>query len=250
MSFDWTTFALEILNFLVLVWILKRFLYQPVLALLDARQARINAETAHAGQKLAEAEALRLEYESRLAQWRDDCALSRRQLEEDLARERAAALENLKKSLADEAAKARVRDEALAAAREAVVAREAVSAAYTEVAAMLQRLASAELTARLALVCQEDLAVLAEDDLATLRKAAAALDTASPVEIVAAHPLDAETRAHLAQALAKAAGRPLQTVFKESPELIAGLRVVIGECQLHANLADELAFFNRQASHG
>jgi F-type H+-transporting ATPase subunit b len=250
MSFDWTTFALEILNFLVLAWLLKRFLYQPVLALLDARQARINAEATHAGQKLAEAEALRLDYEARLAQWRDDCALSRRQLEEDLARERAAALENLKKSLADEAAKARARDEALAAAREAAVAREAVSAAYSEAAAMLQRLASVELTARLARLCQEDLAALAEDDLATLRKAAAALDAASPVEIIAAHPLDAETRAHLGQALAEAAGRPLQAVFKEAPELIAGLRVGVGECQLHANLADELAFFKQQARHG
>ena len=39
MQFDWTTFVLEVLNFLVLLWILKRFLYQPVLDVLDARQA-------------------------------------------------------------------------------------------------------------------------------------------------------------------------------------------------------------------
>ena len=33
MAFDWTTFGLEIINFLALLWILKRFLYRPVLAL-------------------------------------------------------------------------------------------------------------------------------------------------------------------------------------------------------------------------
>ena len=33
MELDWTTFVLEIVNFLVLVWILQRYLYRPVLAL-------------------------------------------------------------------------------------------------------------------------------------------------------------------------------------------------------------------------
>ena len=39
MQIDWTTFALEIINFLVLVWILKRFLYRPVLDTLARRRA-------------------------------------------------------------------------------------------------------------------------------------------------------------------------------------------------------------------
>ena len=39
MEFDWTTFALEALNFLVLVWLLKRFFYRPVLAVIEARRA-------------------------------------------------------------------------------------------------------------------------------------------------------------------------------------------------------------------
>ena len=39
MDFDWTTFALEVLNFLVLVWLLKRFFYRPVLAAIEARRA-------------------------------------------------------------------------------------------------------------------------------------------------------------------------------------------------------------------
>ena len=49
MQIDWTTFALEILNFLVLVWILKHFFYQPVLAVLDKRRASVEKETADAG---------------------------------------------------------------------------------------------------------------------------------------------------------------------------------------------------------
>ena len=43
MELDWTTFALEIINFLALIWILKRFLYRPVLATLGQRRAGIEA---------------------------------------------------------------------------------------------------------------------------------------------------------------------------------------------------------------
>ena len=31
MNIDWTSFSLEIINFLVLVWLLKHFLYKPVM---------------------------------------------------------------------------------------------------------------------------------------------------------------------------------------------------------------------------
>lgn len=39
MQIDWTTFVLEIVNFLALVWLLKRFLYTPVLDVLARRRA-------------------------------------------------------------------------------------------------------------------------------------------------------------------------------------------------------------------
>ena len=40
MTLSWPTFILEIVNFLVLVWILKRFLYQPILQAIEERKAR------------------------------------------------------------------------------------------------------------------------------------------------------------------------------------------------------------------
>ena len=41
MQLDWSTFILEILNFLILVWILKRFLYKPILTMIAERKAAI-----------------------------------------------------------------------------------------------------------------------------------------------------------------------------------------------------------------
>jgi F-type H+-transporting ATPase subunit b len=58
MSFSWSTFALQVVNFLVLVWLLKRFLFKPVSAIVARRKAEIaraqaEAETARQGAEQA-----------------------------------------------------------------------------------------------------------------------------------------------------------------------------------------------------
>lgn len=57
MLIDWFTVGAQLLNFLVLIWLLKRFLYQPILTALDAREHRISAELAAADQKKLQAQA-------------------------------------------------------------------------------------------------------------------------------------------------------------------------------------------------
>lgn len=41
MQLDWWTLALQTINFAILVWLLHRFLYKPVLAAIDARRSAI-----------------------------------------------------------------------------------------------------------------------------------------------------------------------------------------------------------------
>lgn len=249
MQLDWTTFILEIVNFLVLVWILQRFLYRPVLTMLDARQQRINEQTEHAERLHADAEALQRQYAARLEDWQQQQEAARRALDEELAQLRGSELEALQKTLADEQAKFKIRNQAAIATREAALAREAAAKAYSQAAAMLQRLASPQLTAAILDVFLEDLRQLPETEQAALRKAAAALIAASAVEITSAHPLSEEVQSRLGQALSVAAGQDLSFKFSTDPALIAGVRAVVGECQLHVNLADELAFFRRQTNH-
>jgi len=59
MLIDWFTVGAQALNFLVLVWLLKRFLYKPILGAIDARESRVAAELADADKKKAEAKAER-----------------------------------------------------------------------------------------------------------------------------------------------------------------------------------------------
>lgn len=99
MRFDWWTLALQTVNFAVLIWLLHRFLYKPMLAMIDARRAEV--EKQHADVAAAKAKA-----KNALAAIATERA--------GIAAERAAAL----KAAAAEA-------EAAAAARRAQAEREA-----------------------------------------------------------------------------------------------------------------------------
>lgn len=55
MLIDWFTVGAQTLNFLILVWLLKRFLYKPVLDAIDAREKRIAEKLADASARKAQA---------------------------------------------------------------------------------------------------------------------------------------------------------------------------------------------------
>ena len=65
MLIDWFTVGAQALNFIILVWLLKRFLYKPILNAVDAREKRIAAELADANAKKAEAQKERDEFHRR-----------------------------------------------------------------------------------------------------------------------------------------------------------------------------------------
>lgn len=56
MSVNWMTVVAQILNFLILIWLLKRFLYGPILQAMDKRQKHLSELQEAANQKSAQAE--------------------------------------------------------------------------------------------------------------------------------------------------------------------------------------------------
>ena len=63
MLIDWFTVGAQAVNFLVLIWLMKRYLYKPILQAIDAREQRIAAELADADARKAEAKKERDEFE-------------------------------------------------------------------------------------------------------------------------------------------------------------------------------------------
>jgi len=72
----------QILGFLILMWMLRKFAWGPVLAMLEARREKIAGEFREAEKRKADAEALRARYEQEL---RGIEAQARQRLQESIA---------------------------------------------------------------------------------------------------------------------------------------------------------------------
>lgn len=62
MGTDWFTLVAQIINFLVLVWLLKHFLYGPIINAMETREERIASRLQEAEQRIEEAEATQAKY--------------------------------------------------------------------------------------------------------------------------------------------------------------------------------------------
>src|SRR5476649_2079368 len=110
MLIDWFTVGAQALNFLILVWLLKRFLYRPVRGAIDAREKRIAAELADADARKAEAQRERDDFQGKnkafdeqraalLAQARGEAGAERGRLLDGARNEAQALRETLAKAM-------------------------------------------------------------------------------------------------------------------------------------------------------
>lgn len=242
MEFDWTTFALEIINFLILVWILKRFLYRPVLDVIARRRAGVEKMLADAKRIEAEAGELRQRCERELAQWEKDKEAAQARLREELAMERERLMAGLEASIAEERERRRVLDERRQHDFQRAVEEQGIAQGAAFSARLLGRVATPELEARLYVLLLEDLRSLRPEDKRAVTEAAAA--PGLELRVQSAFALDEGRRAELARVLAEVTGKTLPVEYRENPDLLAGFHVAIGPWILHANLRDELKFFS------
>ena len=248
MQFDWVTFVLEIVNFLILVWILKRFLYQPVLKTIARRKAAIDRTLADARTKTADAETLERQYRDRLSDWEKEKQALRAQLEQEINATRARRSAALDAALEQEREKRHTLDERKMNEWRTHAEEEAVVQSTQFAAKLLSRLATPELEARLVAIALEDVKHFSEAQLQALR--AACRDGDARMSVTSAFPLDESSRRALVQGFAEVTHAQLSAQFAEDPRLLAGLRVNIGSWVLHANLQDELKFFGGVARVG
>ena len=247
MDFDWTTFLLEIINFLILVWILKHFLYRPVLKVISERRSGIELEMADAKRIKSEAEDVRLRNERELSQWEQEKEAAKADLREELTTERTRLMGELEASVAEARERRRVLDERHQHEHMREVEEQAIAQGAAFVARLLSRLAAPELEARLYDLMLEDLHGLTKED----REAVAGV-AAMPglqIRVQSAFVLDAASRTALEHTLNEVLGKTLPVEYRENPELLAGLQLSIGPWMLHANLRDELKFFSGALRH-
>ncbi len=239
MLIDWFTVGAQALNFLILVWLMKRFLYQPILHAIDVREQRIATELANADAQKAEAQKERDEFQhkneefdqQRAALLREatDAAQAERQRLLDEARKAAAALrikqQEALRNEADtlhQAISRRTQQEVFAIARKALADLATTS---------LEECMGAVFTRRLRALDSAPKAGLAE-----------ALTTADdPALVRSAFDLPAEQRAVIQQALNETFSAEIPIRFETAPDLISGIELTTNGQKVAWSIADYLA---------
>ncbi len=242
MQLDWTTFAFEIVNFMVLLWILKRFLLRPVREAIARRQAAVAATITQAQTQAAEAQALKTQYEARMQAWDREREAGRTRLNDELARARSQRLAELEDALQIEREKEQVLQERRRQERARTLEDKAADQAADFARRLLSRLSGPALDARIAELVAEDLQALPETQRNDL---AAAAQSSREVEIISSHPLPPGAVDALHKALERALGSPPPVVQRIDPALVGGVRIAVGPWALEATLAHELAFFRQ-----
>ncbi len=238
MLIDWFTVAAQVINFLVLVWLLKRFLYRPILDAVDAREQRVAARLADAEARERAAGEARSALEAERA---------------SLARERAARLAaaDAEAEAAREALLAQARDDAaeLAARLEAALTlereseREALTRRIgTEVVALagqvLQDLAGESIQEHMAAALLERLRRLPADERAALAAALAGVGRAPLLRTAA--PLPAPMQQAYARAVAELAPESAPLRFEVAADLVGGAELVTDGHRFAWTVADYL----------
>jgi F-type H+-transporting ATPase subunit b len=219
MTIDWWTLGFQTVNVVILVWLLKRFFWRPVAAIIDQRRAAAQKD-------LAEAEAKRSQAATALAE--ND------QTRAGFAKEREAILaaghEEAERARTERLNQAATEAAALEAAAKAAIGKEQLAA----------ETAWAERSNRLAIDIAERLAARLDGPavraafLGWLLKAIRALpdparQTASAngaaLEAISAAPLDAADQDRYRKLIGEAFGAHPQIAFKTDPALIAGLEL-------------------------
>jgi len=244
MLIDWFTVGAQALNFLILVWLLKHFLYKPILNAIDAREKGIAAQLADATTKKAEAEKEQAEFQSKnkafdvqrsalLGKATDDAKTERDQLlnrarkdSDDLRALQAAALQNDQKRLGTEIVRL-TKEEVFGIARKT-----------------LADLATVSLEERMGEVFTRRLREM--DGKAKASFGAALKAGSEPAILRSTFALPADQRAAIQNALNETFSAQIRVNFETAPDALCGIELSAGGQKVAWSIADYLQSLDRK----
>lgn len=240
MLIDWFTVGAQVLNFIILVWLMRRFLYQPVLDAIAAREKKIAKQLADAAKTKKEAHQQQDEFQQKnhdfdeqrddlMRKARESAKAERERLQAEARQAAEAASVTRAKSLLTEAK--HLRDELTHQTQQQVfdIARRvlddlaAVSLEHRACEVFIQRLKSSEGKA-----------------LEPLGAALKGTSAGEPALLRTAFELPEKQRADLQAAIDTLFGQAIPLQFETAPELVSGIELSAQGQKLAWSISDYL----------
>jgi F-type H+-transporting ATPase subunit b len=246
MPIKWFVVVAQIINFLILVWVLKRFLYKPILNAIDAREKGIATQFAEANAKTAEAEKERATFQHKNEVFDQEHAALMKKMSDEANAERQRLLDEVRKDA--DALRAR-RQEALRNEQRALhsnIIRWTQKEVFAITRKTLADLATMSLEERMADVFVNRLRALTSPAREQL---AAALGTATqPARVRSAFELPPPQRQAIESALKEMFAVDTSVQFETRPDLVCGIELSTNGQKVAWSIADYLATLEKSAA--
>jgi len=238
MLIDWFTVIAQVVNFLILVWLLKHFLYRPILDAIDAREKRIAKELADAAATKAEAQQERDEYRQKNAEFEQHRTVLMDKAAKEAKTERLHLLDEARQAADVLSAK---RQEALridAQNLNQAINRRTRQEVFAITRKALTDLSTTSLEERLADVFSRR---FREMDEPAKKSIVESLKTASePALVRSAFDLPEAQRTAIQQTINQTISAEINIRFETAPELISGIELISNGKKVAWSIADYL----------
>lgn len=239
MKIDWFTVIAQAFNFLVLLWLMKRFLYKPILKAIDEREKRVAGELADADAKKTAADKQKEEYDRKAGEMNDQGTAFLKQARDEAQTEKERLLQEARDA-AEELGKKR-RD--ALAGEEATLREEIGRRTGDEVLAVARKvladLAGTSLEERVVAVFAERLREMNADQKKAL--IAAMTSGHGPVTVRSALDISPELKIKIEKAIGDGLDPKAKVEFETAPDLISGIELGVNGQKLAWSVADYLS---------
>ncbi|MEH6685632.1 MAG: F0F1 ATP synthase subunit B [Halopseudomonas sabulinigri] len=240
MLIDWFTVGAQVLNFIILVWLMKRYLYQPVLNAIAAREQKIADELADAADTKAQAHQQQSEFEEKNQAFDQQ----RAELLQQATEAASAEAERLRVAAAEAAEQAKAkRATALASETQqlhAEIVRQTQQQVFDIARKVLGDLADTGLEQRACDVFIHRLQIIDDKTLANLSDALKTTSDANPALLRSAFELPELQREAIQSAVKEKLGQSVVLRYETKPDLVAGIELSANGQKLAWSIADYL----------
>ncbi|WP_292387676.1 F0F1 ATP synthase subunit B [Methanosarcina sp. UBA5] len=236
---DWFTVVAQVVNFLILVWLLKRFLYKPILNAVDAREKKVADELKNADAKEAEAQKEKDDFKHKNEEFDQQRSALLNKAKEEAKAEHQRLLEEIRKEASDLRAKQQeaLRNEEQNLSQE--ISHRTQQEVFNIARKALTDLAGTSLEERVVDVFVQKLRNMKDEEKNQL---VSALSTSSSQLLIrTAFDLPQAQRDLIKKTIKETLGIETQPRFETAPDLVSGIELTTDGQKVAWSIADYLS---------
>ncbi len=246
MLIDWFTVGAQAFNFLILVWLMKHFLYKPILHAIDAREKLIAKELADAAAKKSEAQKERDDFQHKNEDFDKERAALLSKATDDAKAEKSRLLDEARKAAADLSAKRQESIQKEAKSLSQAISRRTQQEVFAIARKALKDLSGASLEGQMTDAFTHRVRAI---DASAKNALAEAFKSSSNAALVrSAFDLTPEQRAAIQKALNETFSADLHLTFETSPDLVSGIELTTSGQKVAWSIAEYLSTLEKSVA--